>query len=57
MMEPGATPKNTIIDKNQMEGAHFDIANVWWDDVCEYQEWNCLQCVQDHQRRRSLRRR
>ncbi|KAG3237519.1 hypothetical protein PI124_g17497 [Phytophthora idaei] len=32
-MEPGATPKNTIIDKNQMEGAHFDIANVWWDDV------------------------
>ncbi|KAG2786284.1 hypothetical protein PC129_g1115 [Phytophthora cactorum] len=57
MMEPGATPKNTIIDKNQVEGAHFDIANVWWDDVCEYQEWNCLQCVQDHQRRRSLRRR
>ncbi|KAI9993120.1 hypothetical protein PInf_015184 [Phytophthora infestans] len=40
MMEPGATLKNAIIGKNQMEGVHCDkhdctIDNVWWDDVCE----------------------
>ncbi|KAL3661667.1 hypothetical protein V7S43_013426 [Phytophthora oleae] len=39
-MEPGATLKNAIIGKNQMEGVHCDkndctIENVWWDDVCE----------------------
>ncbi|EGZ21967.1 pectate lyase [Phytophthora sojae] len=39
-MEPGATLKNVIIGKNQMEGVHCDkhdctIENVWWDDVCE----------------------
>ncbi|EEY55045.1 polysaccharide lyase, putative [Phytophthora infestans T30-4] len=38
MMEPGATLKNAIIGKNQMEGVHCDkhdctIDNVWWDDV------------------------
>ncbi|KAE8909236.1 hypothetical protein PF003_g7153 [Phytophthora fragariae] len=40
MLEPGATLKNVIIGKNQMEGVHCDkhdctIENVWWDDVCE----------------------
>ncbi|KAK1932267.1 putative pectate lyase D [Phytophthora citrophthora] len=39
-LEPGATLKNVIIGKNQMEGVHCDqhdctIDNVWWDDVCE----------------------
>ncbi|EGZ22140.1 hypothetical protein PHYSODRAFT_494771 [Phytophthora sojae] len=39
-LEPGATLKNVIIGKNQMEGVHCDkhdctIENVWWDDVCE----------------------
>ncbi|KAG1696315.1 hypothetical protein DVH05_018447 [Phytophthora capsici] len=39
-LEPGATLKNAIIGKNQMEGVHCDkhdctIENVWWDDVCE----------------------
>ncbi|KAL3661662.1 hypothetical protein V7S43_013422 [Phytophthora oleae] len=39
-LEPGATLKNAIIGKNQMEGVHCDkhdctIDNVWWDDVCE----------------------
>ncbi|OWZ01717.1 Pectate lyase, partial [Phytophthora megakarya] len=39
-MEPGATLKNVIIGKNQMEGVHCDkhdctLENVWWDDVCE----------------------
>ncbi|GLE09138.1 hypothetical protein PINS_up020729 [Pythium insidiosum] len=40
IVEPGATLKNVIIGKNQMEGVHCDkhdctIENVWWDDVCE----------------------
>ncbi|GMF11031.1 unnamed protein product [Phytophthora lilii] len=39
-LEAGATLKNAIIGKNQMEGVHCDkhdctIDNVWWDDVCE----------------------
>ncbi|EGZ11664.1 hypothetical protein PHYSODRAFT_336175 [Phytophthora sojae] len=40
MVEPGATLKNVIIGKDQMEGVHCEqsgctIQNVWWDDVCE----------------------
>ncbi|TYZ68707.1 hypothetical protein PybrP1_011864 [[Pythium] brassicae (nom. inval.)] len=40
LVEPGATLKNVIIGKNQMEGVHCDkhdctIENVWWEDVCE----------------------
>ncbi|KAG2511061.1 hypothetical protein BBO99_00008706 [Phytophthora kernoviae] len=40
VLEAGATLKNAIIGKNQMEGVHCDdndctIDNVWWDDVCE----------------------
>jgi hypothetical protein len=40
IVEAGATLKNVIIGKNQMEGVHCDqhdctIENVWWDDVCE----------------------
>ncbi|GMF10274.1 unnamed protein product [Phytophthora lilii] len=40
LVEPGATLKNVIIGKDQMEGVHCDqsgctIQNVWWDDVCE----------------------
>ncbi|KAL8000435.1 putative pectate lyase PlyH/PlyE, pectin lyase/virulence factor [Plasmopara halstedii] len=40
MVEPGATLKNVIIGKDQMEGVHCaqndcKIENVWWDDVCE----------------------
>ncbi|TMW64553.1 hypothetical protein Poli38472_011433 [Pythium oligandrum] len=40
LLEPGATLKNVIIGKNQMEGVHCDqhdcvLENVWWDDVCE----------------------
>ncbi|GAB9477148.1 Pectate lyase [Globisporangium polare] len=40
LVEPGATLKNVIIGKNQMEGVHCEkhgctIENVWWDDVCE----------------------
>jgi hypothetical protein len=40
LVEPGATLKNVIIGKNQMEGVHCEqggctITNVWWDDVCE----------------------
>ncbi|CEG48991.1 pectate lyase [Plasmopara halstedii] len=40
MVEPGATLKNVIIGKDQMEGVHCDqsdctIQNVWWNDVCE----------------------
>uniref|UniRef100_K3WC50 Probable pectate lyase F n=1 Tax=Globisporangium ultimum (strain ATCC 200006 / CBS 805.95 / DAOM BR144) TaxID=431595 RepID=K3WC50_GLOUD len=40
LVEPGATLKNVIIGKNQMEGVHCDkhdctIQNVWWTDVCE----------------------
>ncbi|KAF4046957.1 Pectate lyase [Phytophthora infestans] len=39
-VKPGATLKNVIIGKNQMEGVHCDmsdcrIENVWWEDVCE----------------------
>ncbi|TDH73995.1 hypothetical protein CCR75_003631 [Bremia lactucae] len=39
-LEPGATLRNCIIGKNQMEGVHcFEhdciVENVWWDDVCE----------------------
>ncbi|KAI9909414.1 hypothetical protein PsorP6_014590 [Peronosclerospora sorghi] len=39
-VEPGATLKNVIIGKNQMEGVHCEmsdckIENVWWEDVCE----------------------
>ncbi|TYZ66756.1 hypothetical protein PybrP1_013095 [[Pythium] brassicae (nom. inval.)] len=40
LVEPGATLKNVIIGKNQMEGVHCEkhgctIENVWWTDVCE----------------------
>ncbi|KAF4028493.1 Pectate lyase [Phytophthora infestans] len=47
MMEPGATLKNAIIGKNQMEGVHCDkhdctIDNVWWDDVCEDALSTCI---------------
>jgi hypothetical protein len=40
LVESGATLKNAIIGKNQMEGVHCEqsgctIQNVWWDDVCE----------------------
>jgi pectate lyase len=40
LVEAGATLKNVIIGKNQMEGVHCDshdctIENVWWSDVCE----------------------
>uniref|UniRef100_K3W7W2 Probable pectate lyase F n=1 Tax=Globisporangium ultimum (strain ATCC 200006 / CBS 805.95 / DAOM BR144) TaxID=431595 RepID=K3W7W2_GLOUD len=40
LLEPGATLKNVIIGKNQMEGVHCDkhncvVENVWWEDVCE----------------------
>jgi len=40
MVEPGATLKNVIIGKDQMEGVHCEqsgctIENVWWEDVCE----------------------
>ncbi|KAG3231320.1 hypothetical protein PI124_g23586 [Phytophthora idaei] len=40
MVEPGATLKNVIIGKDQMEGVHCEqsgctIQNVWWEDVCE----------------------
>ncbi|TMW55604.1 hypothetical protein Poli38472_010486 [Pythium oligandrum] len=40
LVEPGATLKNVIIGKNQIEGVHCEqhdctIQNVWWDDVCE----------------------
>ncbi|KAF4317660.1 hypothetical protein BBO99_00002586 [Phytophthora kernoviae] len=40
LVEPGATLKNVIIGKNQMDGVHCEqsgctIENVWWDDVCE----------------------
>ncbi|TMW67962.1 hypothetical protein Poli38472_007634 [Pythium oligandrum] len=40
LVEPGATLKNVIIGKNQIEGVHCEehdctIENVWWDDVCE----------------------
>nr|ADN18837.1 pectate lyase [Phytophthora capsici] len=40
LVESGATLKNVIIGKDQMEGVHCDqsgctIQNVWWDDVCE----------------------
>ncbi|KAF1314604.1 Polysaccharide lyase, partial [Globisporangium splendens] len=40
LVETGATLKNVIIGKNQMEGVHCEksgctIENVWWDDVCE----------------------
>ncbi|KAF4035980.1 Pectate lyase [Phytophthora infestans] len=39
-VKPGATLKNAIIGKNQMEGVHCEmsdctIENVWWEDVCE----------------------
>ncbi|TMW55595.1 hypothetical protein Poli38472_010478 [Pythium oligandrum] len=40
LVEAGATLKNVIIGKNQIEGVHCEqhdctIQNVWWDDVCE----------------------
>jgi len=40
LVESGATLKNAIIGKNQMEGVHCEqsgctIQNVWWTDVCE----------------------
>ncbi|KAF1335911.1 Pectate lyase, partial [Globisporangium splendens] len=40
LVESGATLKNVIIGKNQMEGVHCEkhgctIENVWWTDVCE----------------------
>ncbi|CAI5739704.1 unnamed protein product [Hyaloperonospora brassicae] len=40
LVEAGATLRNVIIGKNQMEGVHCVehdcvIVNVWWDDVCE----------------------
>ncbi|KAF1321161.1 Pectate lyase, partial [Globisporangium splendens] len=40
LVEPGATLKNVIIGKNQMERVHCEkhgctIENVWWTDVCE----------------------
>jgi hypothetical protein len=40
LVEAGATLKNVIIGKNQMEGVHCEksgctIENVWWTDVCE----------------------
>ncbi|TMW64580.1 hypothetical protein Poli38472_011461 [Pythium oligandrum] len=40
LVEPGATLKNVIIGKNQVEGVHCEkhdctIENVWWTDVCE----------------------
>ncbi|CAH0521676.1 unnamed protein product [Peronospora belbahrii] len=39
-LEPGATHKNVLIGKDQMEGVHCDngdctLNNVWWEDVCE----------------------
>eukprot|EP00644_Phytophthora_capsici_P002914 jgi/Phyca11/537357/estExt2_fgenesh1_pg.C_PHYCAscaffold_850015 len=38
MVEPGATLKNVIIGKDQMEGVHCEqsgctIQNVWWEDA------------------------
>lgn len=39
LLEPGATLKNAIIGKDQIEGVHCKgactIENVWWVDVCE----------------------
>ncbi|KAI5846620.1 pectate lyase [Morchella snyderi] len=39
ILESGATLKNVIIGKDQIEGVHClgscTIQNVWWEDVCE----------------------
>jgi hypothetical protein len=39
LLEDGATLKNAIIGKDQIEGVHCKgsctIENVWWIDVCE----------------------
>lgn len=44
ILENGATLKNAIIGKDQIEGVHCkgscNIENVWWVDVCEGRSHN-----------------
>lgn len=50
ILENGATLKNAIIGKDQIEGVHCKgsctIENVWWVDVCEGKSYSAVREVE-----------